>query len=154
MLEKKSIMTIDHMDIVHYLEEPEDATGGGEPEDATGGGPELLKNLKKHGPALVHCFKANEDFAKAEATWDDEGKITIPFFDKQEISDLAERHAMTLVGIRKVDDKWRFLLQNWWPNLQLVEVSAQYLVRSRAELVLSVMKQMKTPAKFARCDHV
>lgn len=61
---------------------------------------------------------------------------------------------MTVVGVRKVEDTWRFLLQNWWPGLQLVEVSAQYLVKSGAKLVLATRKQTRIPRKFARCNSV
>jgi hypothetical protein len=56
-------------------------------------------------------------------------------------------HAMVLVGMRRVDHKWRLLLQNWGYEMQFVEVSAEYFGSSGASLVWLREKQAKIPDK-------
>lgn len=74
MLEKKFILTYDHSTILDELNEHE----------GTDDGLQLLKDIREHGPALAHCFKANRAFKNATATTDAEGKITsIPFLTKR-----------------------------------------------------------------------
>jgi hypothetical protein len=60
---------------------------------------------------------------------------------------------MVLIGMRKdSDDKWWLLLQNWWPQMQLVEVSQQYFSSSKAWLHCVYAPQSRIPDNFERCD--
>ena len=56
-------------------------------------------------------------------------------------------------GMRKVDGEWKLLLQNWWPNLQLVEVTPEYMASSGCYLVFVTKTLRSIPSKFDRCDH-
>jgi len=55
--------------------------------------------------------------------------------------------------MRKVNGEWRLLLQNWWPNLQLVEVTPEYLAGSGCNLVFVTKPLYSIPSTFVRCDH-
>jgi CRISPR/Cas system endoribonuclease Cas6 (RAMP superfamily) len=54
-------------------------------------------------------------------------------------------HAMVLVGMRRVDNKWRLLLQNCWYEMQFVEVSIEDFVSSGTKVVWVMHKQTKIP---------
>ena len=43
-------------------------------------------------------------------------------------------HAMVLIGVRKQGKKVWLLLQNWWTDMQVVEVSQEYFENSGASL--------------------
>jgi hypothetical protein len=59
---------------------------------------------------------------------------------------------MVLIGMRKAGDEWRFLLQNWWPHLQLVEVSQEYFISSKAKVEFVLIEQHIIPRQFERCN--
>jgi len=143
MLENKGITTIYPENLGDEFDTPCDGN--------CNCGSQILHDLRQFGPALVHCFLADNSFRNTKAVFEG-GKIhEIPFFDGN-IGDDTEKHAMVLVGVRKVEGKWRCLLQNWWPLLQLVEVSADYLQKSKAMLVQVVRPQSGIPAKFGCCS--
>jgi hypothetical protein len=52
-------------------------------------------------------------------------------------------HAMVLVGMRRVDGKWRLLLQNWWSRMQLIEVSSKTIISSELEVIFAVIEQTR-----------
>jgi hypothetical protein len=98
--------------------------------------PRLLKHLKKYGPALVAHFSVDAKF-KAPSTGED-----IPYLSHTFIPEEGPAgHAMVLVGMRRVDKKWRLLLQNWWPDKQLIELSSETIVSSNATLYFATEKQ-------------
>lgn len=113
----------------------------------------LLHQLKTLGPALVQCFMVDEHFKNRTVTIAEDGTFELPYFagriDDPQKCDL---HAMVLVGMRNVEGEWRVLMQNWWPRLQLVEVSAEYFISSQAELVFARKQPHRIPKEFERCD--
>jgi hypothetical protein len=116
----------------------------------------LEHDLRTNGPALVRRFLLDDAFRKYKPTFDKEGNIIeLPCLNgKVALEPKEEHHAMVLVGLRKVGEQWRLLLQNWWPHSQLVEVSAEYFLSSQAEIVLVMHKQYDIPKKFERCNRV
>jgi hypothetical protein len=113
----------------------------------------LMHDVRTRGPGLVHCFKADANFKKCKANVHANGKIIeMPYFDGA-IGEGSEQHAMVLVGLRKVEGQWRCLLQNWWPDLQLVEVLAEYFDQSEASLVFVDIQQSQIPTIFDRCNN-
>ena len=113
----------------------------------------MFHMLRTCGPALVHCFVVDENFKTATAKRVNGHELELPCFTGRVKNDsFAEKHAMALVGMRKVGDTWRFLLQNWWPDLQLVEMTGEYLKSSEARLVFAIQDQNRIPKEFARCD--
>ena len=50
---------------------------------------------------------------------------------------------MVLIGMRRVgkEKKWRPLLQNWWPGVQLIEVSSETFASSGATVYFAMEKQ-------------
>jgi hypothetical protein len=79
--------------------------------------------LRTYGPALVSGFRVHLDFMDASVHF----HHGLPDTTKNAIGG----HAMVLVGIR-VDEagKVYYLLQNWWPGKQFVEVSKEYMLAS------------------------
>ncbi len=55
---------------------------------------------------------------------------------------VTERHAMVLVGMRRLKNEktWRLLLQNWWPGMQLIEVSCETFASSGAKVHFALNK--------------
>jgi hypothetical protein len=99
--------------------------------------PKLLRYLKAHGPALVARYQVDEKFGNMKPSLD-----VIPYLSHTIIqNDKDGRHSMILVGMRRVEDKWRLLLQNWWPGMQFIEVSSDTIVSSSAMLYFSIEKQ-------------
>jgi hypothetical protein len=100
----------------------------------------------------VHCFDVDKAFKEKQATFNG-GNVELQLFTGQ-VQGAAdpERHAMVLVGMRKVGETWNFLLQNWWSDLQLVEVTGFYLETSDAKFVQAVREQLNIQEKFDRCD--
>ena len=117
---------------------------------------QLITLLKHHGPALVSQFILEPRFSGT--TSDADSAVREPkFFDGQNSNnskDEAARHAMVLVGVRRVQNEWRVLLQNWWPNMPFVEVTAEYLSSSDALLLLMKGKCVQISTQFERCDAV
>ena len=69
-------------------------------------------------PALVSSFRVYADFTVAE----------VSSFDGIPVGELEGRHSMVLIGARKTNDnKYFFLLQNWWSTKFFVEVSDSYM---------------------------
>jgi hypothetical protein len=59
----------------------------------------------------------------------------IPLFDNY-VPGITRLHAMVLVGYRHdIGRGYNFLLQNWWPHMQFLEVTAEFLMASQAEVV-------------------
>ena len=54
-----------------------------------------------------------------------------------------EYHAMVLLGMRTDGDKKFFLFQNWWPEMQLVELSDEYLMNADGELRFVAAQNLK-----------
>ena len=79
----------------------------------------------------------HRDLEKSVSIEDDEDCDTSKSYDKKETKkDKEETHAMILIGTRLDERKNRWLLlQNWWSDMELVEVSAEYFFNSHAELV-------------------
>lgn len=73
-------------------------------------------------PALVSNFTVYEEFSIAD-------KFSYDGVPNEHIGTTKlQRHAMVLIGARKtVEQKYYFLLQNWWENKYFVEVSAEYM---------------------------
>ena len=84
------------------------------------------EHLESYGPALVHGFTAYPDFMDPHK-WLYVGS---PAAEKS-----VGKHAMVLIGIR-IDDSagTRFLLQNWWPSNQFVEVDVDYMLACDASI--------------------
>jgi hypothetical protein len=82
----------------------------------------ILENLQKFGPALVTV----DDLPKTD--FGRNGKFCYDEYPK-EIGETAG-HAMLLVGIRQdKNNQTFFLLQNWWPEKEFVELRQDYLTR-------------------------
>jgi hypothetical protein len=109
--------------------------------------PESWNKLVKYGPALVSYFRLEERFLNFRQ--DDAENPILPFFQgriqreyifengtmtKDKRKGKVKYHAMVLVGMRRVDNKWRLLLQNWWYDMQFVEVSIEYFGSSGCNL--------------------
>ena len=96
---------------------------------------ELFEQLVLYGPSLIHYFAIEGNFKNASGV-DGDGNVHLERFEGTfATTEKMERHAMVLVGMRKVDGEWKLLLQNWWPNLQLVEVTPEYMESSGCYLV-------------------
>jgi hypothetical protein len=110
----------------------------------------LKELLALHGPALVSQFRLEERFC-CEPNDNDQPELR--FFDGQIAEDMEEsRHAMVLVGMRYIEDRWRLLLQNWWSRMQFVEVSSEYFINSEAQLTFVTNDQSTIPERFDRCN--
>merc|ERR1711935_1050628 len=117
----------------------------------------IVKYLKKYGPALVSSFRvpnqmADDAVIKKKYFTVPAGRkkvlrvhncFKIPFYDEYDDTDVGQKpknHAMVLIGVRWKDGKLRVLLQNWWKEMQLLEVSASLLEKSGATLSFLSMK--------------
>ncbi|CAB9514937.1 expressed unknown protein [Seminavis robusta] len=114
---------------------------------------ELFEQLKLYGPGLIHYFAIEENF-KTASGFGSGGDVHLECFEGTfATTKEMQRHAMVLVGMRKVNGEWRLLLQNWWPNLQLVEVTPEYMASSGCFLVFVTKELWEIPCMFDRCDH-
>lgn len=115
----------------------------------------IKEKIDKFGPALVSCFYVRDGFQDNKAT-DPAGQKILPFFGPDHVvkpSKDDKMHAIVLVGARQMrDGSWRFLLQNWWPNMQFLEVSPQYFENSNAFLHWVMEEQTDIPHEFERCN--
>jgi hypothetical protein len=112
----------------------------------------LIALLKKHGPALVHWYRMDPRLVElSEALPVDLSEP--PFVSGSYESGRSDpHHAMLLVGARLVDNEWRVLLQNWWPNMPFVELSSEYFACSNAALTFLVNRQgISIPEQFELC---
>ena len=109
--------------------------------------PEIRHYLAKYGPALVTEFSVDKNFL----TQNESGRKTggLPSFSGTiDSENVFGQHAMVLVGMARVDGKWTLLLQNWWKEMQFLEVTAEYLVSSGAKLVWAKSRQTSMVANF------
>jgi len=78
-----------------------------------------------------------------------------------------ECHAMVLIGVRKEGTKVWLLLQNWWTNMQLVEVSWDYFANAEGKLTFFAKRSVLNETAYcfdrmyslnsspkAECDHL
>ena len=74
---------------------------------------------------------------KSTSIEDDEDCDASKSYDRKDTKkDKEETHAMILIGTRLDERKNRWLLlQSWWPDMELVEVSAEYFFNSDAKVV-------------------
>lgn len=83
---------------------------------------DLAGALRTYGPAMVPAFMVHADFMNAS------------MHHHHGLPDKAhpiDGHSMVLVGVRTDEaGKVYYLLQNWWPGKQFVEVSREYLLAS------------------------
>eukprot|EP00672_Neobodo_designis_P028696 CAMPEP_0174828866 /NCGR_PEP_ID=MMETSP1114-20130205/1577_1 /TAXON_ID=312471 /ORGANISM="Neobodo designis, Strain CCAP 1951/1" /LENGTH=402 /DNA_ID=CAMNT_0016062593 /DNA_START=67 /DNA_END=1275 /DNA_ORIENTATION=- len=97
-------------------------------------------NLKTYGPGLVSGFAVDPDFHAGHASYDGELKGKV-----------VGHHAMALIGVRRDPSSGQlwYLLQNWWPQAQFVEVSREYLISSEAKVSFVITPQLKIPDDFS-----
>lgn len=98
--------------------------------------------LLEVGPLLVSGFKVYNDFFEGDAS----------SLSGKPKGDFRGLHAMVLIGVR-VDDVSgvkKFLLQNWWPKKQFVEMDEIYLKCCGATLYYVETPQTHIPAAFPR----
>jgi hypothetical protein len=113
---------------------------------------ELVSFLQEHGPGLVSEFVVEDCFL--QATNNSPTPLLKPETNTGRIRkvDHSSQHAMVLVGVRMVEDKWYALLQNWWEKMPFIEISAEYLVSSDAWLSFIEEKEVSMPSYFDRCN--
>jgi hypothetical protein len=97
---------------------------------------DLANALRTYGPALVPAFMVHRDFMDPS------------IYHHHGLPDTEhpiDGHSMVLVGVR-IDDagKLYYLLQNWWPGKEFVEVSRDYLLASLPSIG-SPFQFIKTP---------
>lgn len=128
---------------------------------------EVVSMFQQYGAALVHRFQVEDafagyvqetsefafagflqntsEFAFAGSTALDQNRLMqIPLF-KGTFASKPKRdakHAMVLVGTRFDGTHWYFLLQNWWSEMQFVEVRGDYLMASRAQIIFAEREQL------------
>ena len=102
-------------------------------------------HLKEFGPLLISLFEVHEDFS-------DKNQLS---FDGKPEGKFIGHHAMTIIGHRKDDEgkEW-FLVQNWWPQMQFIEVSAEYLEACGATLYYVKTPQTEIPKAFPVQHHM
>ena len=83
--------------------------------------------LRDYGPGLVSYFKVDKNFHESK------GQSFID--DHLNQNELKGLHTMLIIGYRKVDDEYRFLLQNWWKDRYFIEVSERYAAQAEAEYI-------------------
>jgi hypothetical protein len=99
-----------------------------------------LEELRKHGPLLVSHVRIEQAFFDCET-----------LVHTGECSDeYVGLHAMVMVGHRKVGDKDRFLLQNWWDT----KVSAVKLFRFKFVTIFCSLLSKSTPSIWTIASQV
>lgn len=113
---------------------------------------ELEIDFKVYGAGLVHHFRLGQVFCQYQQP--DIAKPELPSFEGVVDPGKDEKyHAMVLVGMRKGSDgRWWLLLQNWWPHMQLVEVSQEYFLSCKAEISFVKHPPLAIRATLERCD--
>ena len=97
--------------------------------------------LEQYGPALVSTFVVRDEFLDVHGGKSFGGTVSGLF---------KGHHAMVLIGVRidqNTQQQW-FLLQNWWPNMQFVEVSESYLESAGATVYFVKTPQSSIPTAF------
>ncbi len=82
--------------------------------------------LKTYGPALLIIRTPDDDQSFGVA-----GKLVYTDFPKCEKCP-ADKHDMLLIGIRWDGGSRRYCIQNWWPDLQFLEATLDFLEQSEA----------------------
>jgi hypothetical protein len=91
---------------------------------------EIAEKLRL-APMLVTDFEVDDNFLRGGISFLEPNTLRTLPPRKTEYG----RHSMLLIGARKDDNKWIFLLQNWWQSRFFVEVSAEYMSKSGAMIV-------------------
>ena len=113
---------------------------------------EYEEDLKRYGPGLVSHFRVYDDFLNDRKTSFDGAPQPIEGKSLDDSDGFHGFHAMVLIGFRRdaqTGKRW-FLLQNWWPHSQFVEVSEGYLKHCRPTVYFVKNPQTKIPSKFPR----
>ena len=98
------------------------------------------EDLNKFHVGLVSMFAVHEDFHAANSQ----------SFDGAPQGNFVGHHAMVLIGVRcePVTGKRWFLLQNWWKNMEFVQVSEQYLLHCKPTIYFVHTPQLRIPSKY------
>ena len=99
----------------------------------------LAATLKKYGVGLVSYMLADSNF--------NDGTDKCSYLD-DDYKGNGGGHAMVVVGHRTHAGRHIFLLQNWWRNKQLIEVSAEYMAKSKAQVQFVTKKLEHIPKTF------
>jgi hypothetical protein len=104
----------------------------------------VAEMFKEMGAALVSLFQVEATFA-GYAHSPNEEIMQIPSFEGTFTDEPQPDalHAMILVGTCYSGEHWFFLLQNWWSEMQFVEVRDDYLITSKAKIIFASYKQTK-----------
>ena len=100
--------------------------------------------LQMHGPGLVAGFRVDAAFGTTDKT---------SFLREVINKNILGLHAMIVIGYRQEDNgDYVFLLQNWWHNRYLIEVSESYLAQSDATCVFITTDLQRIPANLPTVD--
>jgi len=95
--------------------------------------------LKQYGPLLICRFKVFEDFYNNDH-FHHGANVATKFIGY---------HSMVLIGVRKESNgKLYYLLQNWWPKKQFIEVDELYLKNCKPALFYVETPQYEIPTQF------
>lgn len=100
----------------------------------------MQRHLQAYGPALVMQFRVSQPFGTRESdSYLDGSTRVVP----------CGLHSMLLIGCR-VDSTHGvvFLLQNWWEDNELVEVSMGYFARCEPTVVFVAEELRSIPDRF------
>ncbi|GKZ00819.1 hypothetical protein MPSEU_001033600 [Mayamaea pseudoterrestris] len=110
--------------------------------------PEIWSCLQACGPALVSHFAVDTNFYESRLPQNRSDRC-LPHFSGSYNKDKHEGyHSMVLVAIKRGETEWTLILQNWWVEMQFLEVTAEYFVSAGAELIWVVKSQTEMPIKY------
>ncbi|GKY95935.1 hypothetical protein MPSEU_000554100 [Mayamaea pseudoterrestris] len=121
---------------------------------------DILAHLKQYGPALIKNFTLEQRVMDVAASCSATDLVAPALVDGLHTTPVinwngaSNKHVMVLVGARLVDHEWRLLVQNWWPNMPFVEMSAEYLVSSQADLLFYMCSGFPLRPDIATCNAV
>ena len=110
--------------------------------------PKIWRYLAEYGPALVSTFRVDKNFAAHQDSKRRKKGILPSFSGTIDSENVVGQHAMVLIGMECVDGEWTLLLQNWWTEMQFLQITAEYLVSSGAKLVWAKEPQTSMVADF------
>ena len=87
----------------------------------------LLIRVAEH-PALVSTFRVFGDFYNSNLV-SFSGRP-----DRKNPRSMDDTHSMVLIGARKSEGSYFFLLQNWWDGRYFIEVSGEYMYHCEAKI--------------------